>query len=61
MPIIRVETFPNRTVDQKRKLSREPTDGFVRAWGGPSNRLQAIITAVDRENWSVGSELTPNR
>ena len=60
MPIIRVEMFPGRTTDQKRDLARELTDGFVRACGGPGDRLHVVITEVERENWGVGGELTAN-
>ncbi len=60
MPIIRVEMFPGRTADQKRDLARELTDGFVRACGGPGDRLHVVITEVERENWGVGGELTAN-
>ncbi len=57
MPIIRVEMFPGRTTDQKRDLARELTDGFVRACGGPGDRLHVVINEVERENWGVGGEL----
>ncbi len=57
MPIIRVEMFPGRTTDQKRDLARELTDGFVRACGGPGDRLHVVISEVERENWGVGGEL----
>ena len=57
MPIIRVEMFPGRTADQKRDLARELTDGFVRACGGPGDRLHVVISEVERENWGVGGEL----
>ncbi len=57
MPIIRVEMFPGRTINQKRDLARELTDGFVRACGGPGDRLHVVITEVERENWGVGGEL----
>ncbi|MBJ31214.1 MAG: 4-oxalocrotonate tautomerase [Acidimicrobiaceae bacterium] len=57
MPIIRVEMFPGRTVDQKRDLVRDLTDGFVRACGGAGDRLHGVITEVEREDWGVGGEL----
>ena len=46
MPIIHVEMFPDRTVDQKRNLVRELTDGFVRACGGPGDRLHVILSLI---------------
>ena len=57
MPIIRVEMFPGRTADQKRDLARELTDGFVRACGGPGDRLHVVITEVEHENWGIGCGL----
>ena len=44
MPIIRVEMFPGRTIDQKRDLTRELTDGFVRACGGAGICVVGIYT-----------------
>jgi len=61
MPIIRVEMFPGRTVDQKRDLVRELTDGFVRACGGPGDRLHVVINEVEREDWGVGGELMSDK
>ncbi|HAQ22007.1 MAG TPA: 4-oxalocrotonate tautomerase [Acidimicrobiaceae bacterium] len=61
MPIIRVEMFPGRTVDQKRDLVRELTDGFVRACGGAGDRLHVVITEVEREDWGVGGELMSDK
>jgi len=61
MPIIRVEMFPGRTLDQKRDLVRELTDGFVRACGGAGDRLHVVITEVEREDWGVGGELMSDK
>jgi len=61
MPIIRVEMFPGRTIDQKRNLARELTDGFVRACGGAGEKLHVVITEVERENWGVGGELMADK
>ena len=60
MPIIRVEMFPGRTTDQKRNCASELTDGFVRACGGPGDRLRVVISEVERENWGVDGELLAN-
>jgi len=61
MPIIRVEMFPGRTLDQKRDLVRELTDGFVRACGGAGDRLHVVVTEVEREDWGVGGELMSDK
>lgn len=60
MSIIRVEMFPGRTTDQKRDHARELTNGFVRACGGPGDRLHIVISEVERENWGVGGKLMAN-
>ena len=61
MPIIRVEMFPGRTIDQKRDLARELTDGFVRACGGAGEKLHVVVTEVEHENWGVGGELMSDK
>ena len=61
MPIIRVKMFPGRTVDQKRDLVRELTDGFVRACGGSGDRLHVVISEVERGDWGVGGELMADK
>jgi 4-oxalocrotonate tautomerase len=53
--------FPGRTIDQKRDLARELTDGFVRACGGAGEKLHVVITEVERENWGVGGELMSDK
>ena len=57
MPIIRVEMFKGRSVEQKRELVKELTDGFVRTCGGKTEGLHVVITEVDTEDWAVGGVL----
>ena len=58
MPIIRVEMFAGRSVDQKRALVRELTDAFVRAAGGRPESVHVVISDVDKSDWGSGGELS---
>jgi 4-oxalocrotonate tautomerase len=57
MPIIRVEMFPGRTTEQKRKLARDLTDAFIGAAGGNPDMVQVVITDVQTEDWAHGGTL----
>lgn len=57
MPIIRVEMFKGRTVEQKRKLARDLTDAFIGAAGGNPASVQVVITDVETEDWAQGGAL----
>lgn len=51
MPVIRVEMFKGRTVDQKRALVKELTDAFIRTCGGAPESVQIVIADVAKEDW----------
>ncbi|MFZ5675260.1 MAG: 4-oxalocrotonate tautomerase [Pseudomonadota bacterium] len=51
MPVIRVEMFKGRTVDQKRALVKELTDAFIRTCGGTPESVQIVIADVAKEDW----------
>lgn len=51
MPVIRVEMFTGRTVDQKRQLVKELTDAFLRTCGGTPESVQIVIADVAKEDW----------
>lgn len=53
MPIIRVEMFSGRSVDQKRALVRELTEAFVNAAGVLPQSVHVVITDVDKSDWGV--------
>ena len=61
MPIIRVEMFKGRSIDQKRQLVKELTNGFVRACGGKADGLHVVITEVDMQDWGSGGELCADK
>jgi len=61
VPIIRVEMFEGRSVEQKRELVKELTQAFVRAAGGTTDAIHVVITDVSKENWGLGDTLAVDK
>lgn len=61
MPIITVDMWAGRTVEQKRILVKELTEAFVRASGGSPGGVQIVLRDVPKENWAVGGQLYSDR
>lgn len=61
MPIIRVEMFEGRSIEQKRNLVTELTTAFVAACGGTPASVQVVITDFSSEDWGVGGQLIVDR
>jgi 4-oxalocrotonate tautomerase len=57
MPTIHVEMFEGRTLDQRRKLAKELTEGTCRALGCPADAVQIILTDIKKENWAEAGKL----
>nr|WP_256378699.1 tautomerase family protein [Nordella sp. HKS 07] len=57
MPVIKVDMFKGRTVEQKRQLAKVLTDGYVQVCGGKPQSVWIIFEDTDKSNWSIGGEL----
>lgn len=57
MPIIRVEMFEGRSVEQKRAMVKEVTDAFVRTCGGNPASINVVITEMEKDMWATNGEL----
>ena len=57
MPTIHVEMFEGRTLDQRRKLVKELTDGTCKALGVQPDSVQIILTDIKKENWAEAGKL----
>jgi 4-oxalocrotonate tautomerase len=57
MPTIHVEMYEGRTLDQRRKLAKELTEGTCRALGCPADAVQIILTDIKKENWAEAGKL----
>ncbi len=57
MPIIRIEMFEGRSVEQKRACARALTQAFVETCGGTPEAIQIVFTDVEKQNWAFGGRL----
>ena len=56
MPVVTVEMWEGRTVEQKRQLVEGITESFVQI-GVPREALHIIIKDVPKHNWAIGGRL----
>lgn len=61
MPVIKVEMFSGRTLDQKRAIAKAMTDSFVAASGATAQSVQIIFTEVSQDDWAVAGEICSDR
>ena len=57
MPTINVQMFEGRTLEQRRKLAKELTEGTCRALGCTPDAVQIILTDIKKENWAEAGKL----
>jgi len=57
MPVIKIEMFVGRTIEQKRAMTKAITESFIATAGGTAQSVHIIVTEVARENWAVGGLL----
>lgn len=61
MPIIRVELFKGRSREQKRAITKELTEAFVRVAGGAPEAVTILIDDVAKEDWAVAGTLMADK
>jgi 4-oxalocrotonate tautomerase len=61
MPIVTVQMYDGRTIDQKRDLVKGITEVVARVTGNVPDAVHVIIQEVKRENWANGGVLAPDR
>ncbi len=61
MPVVTVQMWPGRTLEQKRALVRAITDAMVRHAGAKPDGLHVIIQEVPEENWGRAGVLGVDR
>jgi 4-oxalocrotonate tautomerase len=57
MPIIQIELFEGRTVEQKRKLVAEVTDAVVRSLSASPESVRIILRDMAKHDFAVGGVL----
>jgi 4-oxalocrotonate tautomerase len=56
MPVVIVEMWEGRTIEQKKQLSEDITASMVRI-GVPKEAVQIIIKDNPKHNWAIGGKL----
>ena len=60
MPLVIVEMWDGRTVDQKRQLAEGITESFGKI-GVPKEAVSIIMKDVPKHNWAIGGKLASER
>lgn len=61
MPIIRVEMWEGRTLQQKRELVEVLTRETARIVGTDPDSIYIVIEDVKKENWGAGGRLSSDK
>ena len=57
MPVVIVEMWEGRTIDQKKKLVEGITSSFEKI-GTPREALQIILRDIPKHNWAMAGKLS---
>lgn len=57
MPIIRVEMWEGRSIEQKRELVEVFSRELVRICGGSIDGVHVVIDEIKKQNWGIGAAL----
>lgn len=61
MPVVTVEMFEGRTVEQKRALCRALTDAMVEHAAARPDALHVILHEIPQQNWARAGVLASDR
>jgi 4-oxalocrotonate tautomerase len=61
MPVVTVQMFEGRTLDQKRKLVRAITDAMVEHAEARPDGLHVVLQEIPKENWGRAGVLGSDR
>ncbi|MGH3005787.1 MAG: 2-hydroxymuconate tautomerase [Gaiellaceae bacterium] len=61
MPVVTVQLWSGRTLEQKRALVSEITRAMVEHAGARSDALHVILQEVEPENWGLAGVIGPDR
>ena len=61
MPIITVEMFAGRDVEQKKDIVKSLTNSFCQATGANASAVHVIIKDIAKSDWGIGGELCSDK
>jgi 4-oxalocrotonate tautomerase len=61
MPVVTVQMFEGRTLDQKRKLVRAITDAMIEHAQARPDGLHVVLQEIPKENWGRAGVLGSDR
>ena len=61
MPIINIQFFEGRTVEQKRELAKAITEATVKTLKCSPDAVNIIMDDVKKENWATAGRLWSDR
>jgi len=61
MPVVTVQLWEGRTVEQKRALVKAITDAMVEHAGANPDALHVVLQEIPRENWGRAGVLGVDR
>lgn len=56
MPLVKIEMWKGRTVEQKEAMIKQVTDAVCKSIGCPKDAVWVVISDVDKENWGINGE-----
>ncbi len=60
MPVVTVEMWEGRTIEQKKQLAEGITLSFIKI-GTPKEAVQIIIKDIPKHNWAIGGKLASEK
>ena len=61
MPLIRVELFEGRTLEQKRALAAALTEATMKTLGSPADAVDVMFFDVPKHDWASAGVLASDR
>lgn len=57
MPVVQIELFGNKTLEQKRLLTKNVTQAIAESLNYPTDCITIILREMSKENYSLGGKL----
>ncbi len=57
MPIVYIEMWKGRSLEQKRELAKEITESMNRIANVKPENVQVIFLEIERDNWAIGGKI----